>query len=229
MLQVRSVATLAGHGIVGDCNAQASSPRQVLLVSRRSLQELGLYETDLRPNLVLDEDLSSAGSGAILNFDGLRLRITIPCEPCGKLNEVRTGLSGEIGSRRGLLARVLSTGVLRLGARGAVEPIGAEPLATNWKTRVRHIVVQVPAGKVITYGALATLAGVQMAYCRALPSVLRSICEPEIPIHRVVPTDAKKISAGHMRKLLAEGADIREKAIPHWDGALYYSNQESTR
>jgi alkylated DNA nucleotide flippase Atl1 len=216
---------LAGVGLKGDCNADPSSPRQVLLVDRRSLTELKLRDADLRANLVVDGELTGLESGTIVTFGDVSLRITIPCEPCGKLNLVRAGLSQRIGAKRGLLARVLSAGELRVGAKGRVSKFGTQSLAPNWKLRVKDIIKQVPKGKVITYGDLATVAGVQTAYCRAIPAVLRSIRDLDIPVHRVVPSDWKKIDAGQMRWLASEGADLSETRS-YWNNALYYASQE---
>jgi alkylated DNA nucleotide flippase Atl1 len=227
MLPVPGVTGRAGVGLVGDCNADPASPRQVLLIARGSVRELELRDPDLRANLVVDGDLHLLASGSILDFGELGLRVTIPCEPCRKLEHVRPGLSREVGARRGLLARVLSSGALHVGSRGRISPARAAPLEASWQSRVLHILAQVPEGKVLTYAALATLAGAQPAYCRALPAVLRSASGRGLPIHRVVPADVSKVEAAHRLRLLAEGADLRNPPDCFWNGADYYSAQEA--
>jgi alkylated DNA nucleotide flippase Atl1 len=226
MQSVRTVEAVTGYGLLGDCNANTASPRQVLLVDQHSIRELALGYSDLRANLVIDGDLKNLQSGTILVFGESRLRITIPCEPCGKLNAVRPGLSRNIGSRRGLLARVLSGGTLQTGDNGSTEAVSAQPLALDWKTRVRDIVAQIPEGKVITYAALVTVAGVQSAYCRALPAILRSMGSDDIPVHRVVPADPRKIDPRHTRKLRSEGTDIEAGTAELWNNAMYFAEQE---
>jgi alkylated DNA nucleotide flippase Atl1 len=227
MRAVRTLDADAGFGLSGDCNANAASPRQVLLVDRKTIRELGLGSADLRANLIVDGQLERIESGMTISFGEVRLRITIPCEPCGKLNAVRPHLSREIGSRRGLLARVLSGGALKIGDVGAPDTCSSQPLASDWKARIRHIVMQVPEGKVITYAALVTVAGVQSAYCRALPSVLRTLAKFDVPVHRVVPSDPRKIDIGHLHKLRREGTDLEAGNTAHWNNALYFAAQES--
>lgn len=227
MLPVRAVRAVAGHGLAGDCNANAASPRQVLLVARSTIEKLALAPADLRANIVVDGELDHLESGMSVTFGEVRLRITIPCEPCGKLNVVRPHLSREIGLRRGLLARVLTGGSLHTGALGVSGITASGPLAPDWKSRIRDIVMQVPEGKVITYSALVTVAGVQSAYCRALPSVLRTLEKFDVPVHRVVPSDPRKIESGNLRRLRKEGADPDAGSGAHWNNALYYAAQEA--
>lgn len=229
MHELRTVEAVAAYGLAGDCNANAASPRQVLLVDRRTIDEMALTCEDLRANLVVEGDLSRLESGMSISFAEVRLRVTIPCEPCGKLNTVRPNLSREIGSRRGLLARVLTGGSLRIGQVGAPDGSSTQALASDWKTRIRHIVMQVPEGKVITYAALVTVAGVQSAYCRALPSVLRTLGKSDVPVHRVVPSDPRKIDSGHLRRLRREGADLEAGSAAHWNNALYFAAQETSK
>jgi alkylated DNA nucleotide flippase Atl1 len=227
MQPVPEVTGRAGAGLVGDGNADPASPRQILLIARSAVRALGLADPDLRANLVVDGDLHLLSSGSVLELGDLRLRVTIPCEPCRKLEHVRPGLSREVGAGRGLLARVLSSGALHVGSRGRLSPSRAAPLHASWRSRVLDILAQVPEGKVVTYAALATVAGVQPAYCRALPAVLRSAPGRALPIHRVVPADVSKVDAAHRQQLLAEGADLRAPADCSWNGADYYSAQEA--
>lgn len=227
MRAVRAAEAVSGYGLVGDCNANPASPRQVLLVDRRTILEMGLSGEDLRANVIVDGDLSILQSGMSISFCDVRLRITIPCEPCGKLNAAGPDLSRRIGSRRGVLARVLSAGSLRLGQVGASNPCSLQALAPDWKARVRHIVMQVPEGKVITYAALVTVAGVQSAYCRALPSVLRALEEFNVPVHRVVPSDLRKVDSRHLRRLRREGADLDAGTAVHWNHAHYFAADET--
>lgn len=228
MQSVHTISGIAGHGIVDDVNADSRSPRQVLLVSDRDLRSLKVSNEDLRANLVMRGDLCELASGNVVVFGTLALRITIPCEACGRLNEVRAGLSREIGTRRGLLARVVSNGHASVGDRGRLLTTNAEPLAYDWRERVYAILMSMPWGCVVSYAALARAVGVQTAYCRAIPSVLRSLAARGAPVHRVVPTDASKLDSHVMRQLRSEGVDLQATfSRSSWDARLYYSGQES--
>lgn len=227
MQAVSKVSGVAGQGIVGDANADPNSPRQVLLVSARDLTVLKVSGRDLRANLVVHGDLRGLRSGSLLRFGTVAVRITIPCEPCGRLNDVRPRLSREIGPRRGVLARVVSSGDASIGDRGSMVPDWAPPLALDWRERVYAILMAMPVGRVLSYSTLARAAGVQQAYCRAMPSVLRSLALRGAPVHRVVPADPSRIDLRVIQELANEGIDIRSGLSSYlWSAGLYYSAQE---
>jgi MOSC domain-containing protein YiiM len=46
---------------------------------------------------------------------GALLEITGPCTVCGELEQLRPGLKEQLRNRRGVLACVLETGVVRVG------------------------------------------------------------------------------------------------------------------
>jgi alkylated DNA nucleotide flippase Atl1 len=228
MQRVDSATGIAGHGLVGDANADPTSPRQVLLVSERDLRFLKLKGDDLRANFVVRGDFGDLASGSVLTFGSLALRITMACEPCGRLNEVRAGLSGDIGSRRGLLARVLSNGKVSVSDRGHTLNEFAQPLAADWRERVFAILMSLPPGNVLGFAALARAAGVQTAYCRAIPSVLRGLATRGAPVHRVLPADTSKLDPQVVRQLRNEGVDPHGNRSSYaWDARLYYSAQEN--
>ena len=61
---------------------------------------------------------------------------------------------------------------------------------SNFKEKVFHVVSKIPAGKVLTYGEVARLAGKPMA-ARAVGAVLSNNFDPKIPCHRVIRSDGK--------------------------------------
>lgn len=208
MQPVSAVSGRAGHGLVGDASADPASPRHVLLVAAHDLQSLDVTAADLRANLVVRGELASLASGAVVSFGSLALRLTIPCEACAYLDTVRPHLAREIGPRRGVLARVLSDGVATLRDRGELPPIALPALSSDWRARVHAIVLAIPPGRVLTYAALARAAGVQRAYIRALPSVLRALAARGAPVERIVPAS-------------------RLGSVQVWDAARYYAAQEA--
>jgi alkylated DNA nucleotide flippase Atl1 len=207
MVPVGEIEGVAGRGIVGDAGAAADGLRHVLIVAERDLRALGVGAAGLRANVVVDGELEALASGSVVTFGELALRITIGCEACGRLDEVRAGLAKEVGARRGVLARVVGSGRVRIGERGRMAGRAMRALDGDWKERVLEIVRNVPAGSVISYAALARAAGVQATYCRALPSVLRGLAARGAPVERVVPERAVA-------------------ARPLWDAGGYYAAQE---
>lgn len=172
MVRVSRLRGIAGIGLDGDVNAAAASPRHVLLASAGDIAALGLPLDALRANIVLDR--AELASGDVLRLGSLVLRITIACEACHWLDVEQPGLRKRIGERRGLLARVLTAGEVHDGAH--VERAGAlAPLADHWHERVRQIVTAMPPEQTMSYAALAEVAGLPRAYCRALPAVLRKL------------------------------------------------------
>ena len=168
-----SLVLRAGVGIEGDAHADALSPRQLLLAGRPAYEALALPAHALRENLLFDFDTACLGSGTVLQVGSqVRLRMMFPCEACGQLDSVVPGLARRIGPRRGMLARVLTGGVIRAG--DPVRDLGVLEAAwdEDWRERVRAVLDAVPPGAVVEYRQLARLAGIQSSYCRAFPRLL---------------------------------------------------------
>jgi hypothetical protein len=163
----------AGAGIDGDVHADALTPRQLLLASASAYEDFALPSHALRENLLLDIDTACLGSGTVLQIGGeVRLRMMFQCEACGQLDAIIPRLSGRIGPRRGMLARVLAGGTIRRGDRVRDLGVLEHPWPDDWRERVRRVLDAVPADAVIEYGHLARLAGIQSSYCRAFPRLL---------------------------------------------------------
>lgn len=115
----RAVADL---GLDGDAHAKAGSDRQVLLMDQETLDALGLAPGDLKENLTTAGlCLYDQPTGALLRVGDALLRLTGPCTLCGKTEAIRPGLRQDLAGRRGMLARVVEGGKIRVGDR--VEPI----------------------------------------------------------------------------------------------------------
>ena len=167
------IDAIAGAGLVGDRHANPLSPRQVLLASASAYADFQLPPQALGENLLVDFDTSQLASGTVLRIgETVLLRLMFQCEACGHLDAFQAGLSGRIGRRRGILARVLAGGAIHSGDRifdlGRMLPAWDD----DWRARVAQVLQAVPDGRVLTYRQLALLAGVQPTYCRAFPRLL---------------------------------------------------------
>ena len=174
--RVELARALDGLGIEGDMHAEALSPRQLLLADAAVYEEYSLPAHALGENLLLDVDTASLRSGTVLGIgDDVRLRLMFQCEACGQLDAVQPGLARRIGARRGILARVLSGGLIRRG--DAVRDLGVlhPAWSDDWRERVRCVLDAVPPDMVIEYRLLARLAGIQSSYCRAFPRLLAGL------------------------------------------------------
>ena len=167
------IDAIAGAGLVGDRHADPLSPRQVLLASASAYADFQLPPHALGENLLVDLDTAALASGTVLRVgETVLLRLMFQCEACGYLDAHKAGVSGRIGRRRGVLARVLAGGAIRPGDR--IFDLGSMLSAwdDDWRARVAQVLQAVPDGRVLTYRQLALLAGVQPTYCRAFPRLL---------------------------------------------------------
>lgn len=113
---------VADWGLQDDRKARAGSKRQVYLVDEATLAAVDLRPGDLNENLIIRGlDVNALEPGQSVRVGGALLEITGPCTVCGELEQVRPGLKELLRNRRGVLARVLETGIVRLGDPLTVE------------------------------------------------------------------------------------------------------------
>jgi MOSC domain-containing protein YiiM len=106
---------IAGLGMEG-C-AHANPPRrEVLFASREHLDAVGVDPGAIRENLTVDgADVQDWPVGQRLRAGGAVFEITMVCDPCHRMDELREGLRAELEGRRGMLARVVETGEVAVG------------------------------------------------------------------------------------------------------------------
>ena len=171
--RVDGVRAVAGMGLDGDVYADPLSPRQLLLAGTDAYDAFALAPHTLRENLLLDLDTSRLASGTVLQVGShVQLRLMFQCEACGHLDAHRPGLSGRIGTRRGMLARVLRGGDVRPGDRLRATGQLLPPWSDDWRERIVQVLDALPPASVVTYKRLAQLAGVASTYCRAFPGMI---------------------------------------------------------
>lgn len=61
---------------------------------------------------------------------------------------------------------------------------------SSFKQSVLNIVKQIPAGKTMTYGQVAAMAG-RPGAARAVGMIMSQNLNPEVPCHRVIRADGK--------------------------------------
>lgn len=115
MSHVPSVTAVEGQGLKGDASF-GRKRRQILLVERETLDNLGLKPGDVRENIVVrDFPLEGLGAGTILRAGEATLEITGECDPCDRMDSLRPGLQAMIHGQRGVLAKAITGGLIRLG------------------------------------------------------------------------------------------------------------------
>jgi len=117
MQPVNPARLIQDFGLEKDHHARAGSERQLLLIEEETLQVMNLPIGEVRENLTTRGiDLTGLENGSILQIGSeVRLRITKPCLPCSRMDEIRAGLQRELDGRRGMLARVEAGGSISVG------------------------------------------------------------------------------------------------------------------
>ena len=130
MQLVSSATLITGVGMEGDKHAESKSFRQLLLADKEALDAVGVTPGTIKENLTVEGlnvmDLPE-GSQLRLGTSAV-LEITKICEPCFRMDEIRDGLKQELEGRRGMVARVVQGGTIRVGDPIRVEE--TEPLAS---------------------------------------------------------------------------------------------------
>jgi len=109
------VSAIADHGLEG-C-AHANPPRrEVLLVSKEHLEAVGVEPGVIRENITVEgTDVESWPVGQRVQVGNALLEVTMVCDPCSRMEDVRLGLRIELEGRRGMLAHVVESGEIALG------------------------------------------------------------------------------------------------------------------
>jgi len=109
------VRAVEGHGFEG-C-AHANPPRrEVLFASEDHLQSVGVEPGAIRENVTVEgADVQSWPVGQEVRIGQAVFEITMVCDPCNKMDELRAGLRAELDGKRGMLARVVEGGEVAIG------------------------------------------------------------------------------------------------------------------
>jgi MOSC domain-containing protein YiiM len=116
MEELSEVHAMSDSGFEGCAHARPGSKRQVLLVDRETLEATELRPGILRENITTDGlNVNSLPIGQLLRAGEARLEVTAICTPCDQMEAIRPGLRKELWRRRGMLCRVLDSGIIRRG------------------------------------------------------------------------------------------------------------------
>jgi MOSC domain-containing protein YiiM len=109
------VLAIERHGFEG-C-AHANPPRrEVLFASKEHLDALGLEPGAIRENITVEgADVHSWPLGQRVKVGAAVFEITMVCDPCHRMDELRAGLRALLEDRRGMLAHVVEGGEVAVG------------------------------------------------------------------------------------------------------------------
>jgi MOSC domain-containing protein YiiM len=111
-----SARAVEGHGLEGCAHARGGTKRQVLFASAQHLDALGVEYGAIKENFTVEgADVHSWRVGQRIAVGGAEFEVTMECEPCERMEEIRPGLQQQLEGRRGILARVVKTGAVSVG------------------------------------------------------------------------------------------------------------------
>jgi MOSC domain-containing protein YiiM len=130
MKEIEEAEAVQNKGLKGCIHGRPNSKRQVSLMDVETLQRLGI------PPGAVKENVTTRGlhfqrlrPGQHLRIGGSLLEITLPCDPCSRMDEIRRGLQEELRGQRGWLCRVVESGTIRRGDR--IEVVAVVPEAAR--------------------------------------------------------------------------------------------------
>jgi len=107
---------LVQGGIAGDAHFAPESARQLLLADQEALLAVGVSPGEIKENLTLQGvGVMDLPAGTRLALGEAEVQITKECEPCSRMDEIRSGLKEQLVGRRGMYARVVRPGKVRPG------------------------------------------------------------------------------------------------------------------
>jgi MOSC domain-containing protein YiiM len=108
-------ACVVDDGLEGCAHARPGK-RSVLFVAAEDLEALGVEPGRVRENFtVKGADVMSWAVGQRVAVGEAEFEISMVCDPCELMEQIRPGLQAELEGRRGMLARVVKTGDVVLG------------------------------------------------------------------------------------------------------------------
>jgi MOSC domain-containing protein YiiM len=108
-------ARVLENGLEG-CAHSRPGKRSVLFVAAQDLDELGVDHGAVRENFTVGgADVMSWPVGQRVSVGTAEFEISMVCDPCELMENIRPGLQAELEGKRGMLARVLKTGDVSLG------------------------------------------------------------------------------------------------------------------
>src|ERR671933_3017827 len=109
------IRAIEGFGLVGCAHANPPK-REVLFVSKQHLDAVGVDPGAIRENITVEaDDVEKWPIGQRVRAGEAEFEITMVCDPCHRMDELRDGLRARLQGKRGMLARVTQSGEIAVG------------------------------------------------------------------------------------------------------------------
>ena len=115
MEELETAQVLENEGVEG-CAHRRGGKRNVLFVAAEDLESLGVPPGRVKENFtVRGADVMNWPVGQRFLVGDVEFEISMVCDPCELMEEIRPGLQAELEGKRGMLAKVLRTGRVTQG------------------------------------------------------------------------------------------------------------------
>src|SRR5689334_25393935 len=109
------IQAIEGFGLEGCAHANPPK-REVLFVSKEHLDSVNVEPGAIRENITVEgDDVQNWPVGQRVRVGEAEFEITMVCDPCHRMDELRDGLRAELDDKRGMLARVVESGEVAVG------------------------------------------------------------------------------------------------------------------
>ncbi len=116
MAAAEEIEAVVNRGFAGCIHARPGGRRQVLLMDMETLEEFGLTPGVVKENITTQGiDLRALRIGERLRIGEALFEVTVSCEPCNRIEQLRPGLEEAMRGKRGTLCRVVEGGRVRTG------------------------------------------------------------------------------------------------------------------
>ena len=115
MEELDSAQVFENEGVEG-CAHRRGGKRNVLFVAAEDIESLDVPAGRVKENFtVRGADVMNWPIGQRLAIGDAEFEVSMVCDPCELMEEIRPGLQAELEGKRGMLAKVLKTGRVSQG------------------------------------------------------------------------------------------------------------------
>jgi MOSC domain-containing protein YiiM len=126
MKEVEEAEAVQDKGLKGCVHGRPGGKRQILLMDSETVEKLRVSAGAVKENITTRGlDFRCLEVGQQLRIGSSLLEITLPCDPCSRMDEIRLGLQEELRGQRGWLCCVVEGGTIRRGNR--IEVLAGHP------------------------------------------------------------------------------------------------------
>jgi MOSC domain-containing protein YiiM len=115
MEELETAQVYENEGVEG-CAHRRGGKRNVLFVAAEDLESLDVRAGRVKENFtVRGADVMNWAIGQRLAAGDAQFEVSMVCDPCELMEEIRPGLQAELEGKRGMLAKVVKTGRVTRG------------------------------------------------------------------------------------------------------------------